>query len=76
MFLPYASSAFVPVSTMPSWLRGFADHQPITVVVETLRGRLLDLPDAGSVPLAALWCGGILLASILLSSVLFRLRTK
>lgn len=30
MFLPYASSAFVPIHTMPSWLRGFATHQPIT----------------------------------------------
>jgi ABC-2 type transport system permease protein len=76
MFLPYASSAFVPVSTMPSWLRGFADHQPITVVVETLRGRLLDLPGTGDAPLALLWCGGILLASVLLSSVLFRVRTR
>jgi ABC-2 type transport system permease protein len=76
MFLPYASSAFVPVSTMPRWLRGFADHQPITVVVETLRGRLLDLPGTGDAPLALLWCGGILLVSVLLSSVLFRVRTR
>ena len=47
MFLPYASSAFVPVDTMPSWLQGFAEHQPITPVVETLRGLLLD-PPVGS----------------------------
>jgi ABC-2 type transport system permease protein len=32
MFIPYASSAFVPVGTMPSWLQGFAAHQPITAL--------------------------------------------
>lgn len=36
MFLPYASSAFVPVETMPSWLHGFAQNQPITPLIETL----------------------------------------
>ena len=41
MFLPYASSAFVPVDTMPAWLQGFAAHQPVTPVIETLRGLLL-----------------------------------
>jgi ABC-2 type transport system permease protein len=74
MFLPYVSSAFVPIDTMPSWLRGVAHHQPITVVVETLRGRLLNLPEAGNVPLALIWCGGILLGSVLLAALLFRFR--
>src|SRR5215470_11692240 len=41
MFLPYASSAFVPVDTMPGWLQGFAEHQPVTPVIETVRGLLL-----------------------------------
>ena len=40
MFLPYVSSAFVPVETLPSWLRGFAEHQPVTPVIETVRGLL------------------------------------
>ena len=44
MFLSYASSAFVPVRTMPWWLRGFARHQPATPVTETLRGLLLGQP--------------------------------
>ena len=39
-FLPYASSAFVPVATMPSWIRGFASHQPVTPATETIRGLL------------------------------------
>src|SRR6266700_1995981 len=41
MFFCYASSAFVPVHTMPGWLRGFAEHQPATPVTETIRGLLL-----------------------------------
>jgi ABC-2 type transport system permease protein len=75
-FLPYPSSAFVPVATMPGWIQGFARHQPVTVVVETLRGLLLDIPNRPSAQPAILWCLGILLASMGLSAVLFRLRTK
>ena len=44
MFFSYASSAFVPVSTMPWWLRGFARNQPATPVTETIRGLLLRQP--------------------------------
>ena len=75
-FLPYPSSAFVPVATMPGWIQGFARHQPVTVVVETLRGLLLDLPGRSSAQPAILWCVGLLLASMVLSAALFRWRTK
>jgi ABC-2 type transport system permease protein len=75
MFLPYASSAFVPVDTMPSAIQGFAQHQPITPVIETLRGLLLGTP-VGSNPWTALaWCAGILAVSVAASGVLFRRRT-
>jgi ABC-2 type transport system permease protein len=75
MFLPYASSAFVPVHTMPSWLRGFALHQPITPLVETLRSLLLGGP-AGSAPLqAAAWCAGILVLSVGVAGAAFSRRT-
>ena len=75
MFLSYASSAFVPVRTMPWWLRGFARHQPATPVTETLRGLLLGQPAGGQLVAALAWSGGILFASVLLSMVLFRRRT-
>ncbi|HEY7073857.1 MAG TPA: ABC transporter permease [Solirubrobacteraceae bacterium] len=75
MFVPYASSAFVPVATMPAWLQGFAGHQPVTPVTETLRGLLLGTP-VGSQPWIALaWCAGILAVSVGLAGVLFRRRT-
>jgi ABC-2 type transport system permease protein len=75
MFLPYASSAFVPIDTMPSWLHGFAEHQPVTPVIETLRGLLLDAPVGSSAWQAVTWCGAIIVVSVALSGVLFRRRT-
>ncbi|MGN0117320.1 MAG: ABC transporter permease [Streptomyces albidoflavus] len=76
MFLPYPSSAFVQIETMPTWLHGFAEHQPVTPIIETLRALLLDEP-VGSAPWAALaWCGGILLVAVAASNALFRRRTR
>ena len=64
-----------PVDTMPGWIRGFATNQPVTPVIKTLRGLLLGLP-LGTSPLRAVaWCLGILVASVAVSGVLFRLRT-
>lgn len=74
-FLPYASSAFVPIDTMPSWIQGFAKAQPITPIVETIRGLLLGTP-VGNHPVEALaWCAGILVVSVAVSGVLFGRRT-
>jgi ABC-2 type transport system permease protein len=73
-FLPYASSAFVPIDTMPSWLQGFSAHQPITPVIETIRGLLLGTPVGSHWWQALLWCGGILAVSVAAAGVLFRRR--
>ena len=75
MFLPYASSTFVPIHTMPSWLQGVARDQPVTPVVETLRGLLLGHPVGASPWHALAWCGGILAVSAAASGILFRRRT-
>jgi ABC-2 type transport system permease protein len=75
VFLPYPSSAFVPVDTMPTWIHGFANNQPVTPVIEILRGLLLEGPVGSSPWLALAWCGGIMVASVALSGVLFRRRT-
>jgi ABC-2 type transport system permease protein len=68
MFLPYASSAFVPVDTMPSWLQGFAGHQPVTPVVDTLRALLLDQPVGDAWWQALLWCGAIAAVSLVVAA--------
>lgn len=64
--LVFASSVFVPTQTMPDWLRAFADHQPITVITNALRGLMLGegalLPGhtvGGTVIAALLWMAGI-----------------
>jgi ABC-2 type transport system permease protein len=74
LFLPYLSSAFVPTSSMPSWLQGVAEHQPITPVIETIRGLLTGTPIHDSAWWAVGWCALILLLAILWSIVSFNRR--
>jgi ABC-2 type transport system permease protein len=75
MFLPYPSSAFVPIATMPAWIHGFAAHQPVTPVIETIRSLLLGTPAGTSPVQPVAWCSAILVASVALAGVLFRRRT-
>lgn len=75
-FLPYPSSAFVPVDSMPGWLHGFAEHQPLTPVIESLRGLLLGHPVGGSPWEALAWCAGLTAASVAAAAALFRRRVS
>lgn len=72
LFLPYLSSAFVPVETLPDWLRVIAEHQPVTPIIESLRGLLLGEP-VGSAWLWALgWCALIVVIATVWGGWLFR----
>lgn len=72
LFLPYISSAFVQIETLPVWLRGVAEYQPLTPVIETIRALLMGT-DAGSQPVAAIgWCLLILLIAVVWGAVMFR----
>ncbi|MDQ3694465.1 MAG: ABC transporter permease [Chloroflexota bacterium] len=64
-FLPFLSSGFVPTDSMPAGLRWFAEYQPFTPIIETLRGLLLGTPIGNSAILAIAWCAGISLAGYL-----------
>jgi ABC-2 type transport system permease protein len=75
MFLPYVSTAFVPVDTMPGWLRGFAEHQPMTPVIETLRGLWMGTPLDHQPVWAVAWCVGILAVAAVAAALLFSRRT-
>lgn len=58
-FLPFISSAFVPPGTMPAGVRWFAENQPFTPIIETLRGLLTGTPIGTNALLAVAWCVGI-----------------
>jgi len=59
--LVFASSAFVPVATMPSWLQGWAKNQPVSIVVNAARVLTIGGPDASNyVFKAILWIVGII----------------
>ena len=62
--LTFASSAFVPTRSMPGWLRTFAEHQPVSLIVNAVRGLLLNQPDAATIWQALAWCAGILVVFI------------
>jgi ABC-2 type transport system permease protein len=71
LFLPYVSSAFVPVNTMPGWMQPIAEHQPITPIIETARGLLLGTPIGSSGWIAVAWCLAIAACSIAGSAALW-----
>jgi ABC-2 type transport system permease protein len=75
LFLPYLSSAFVPVQTMRAGLRAVAANQPVTPITETLRGLLLGTPIGSYGWQALAWCAGLLVAAFIAATVLFRRRT-
>ncbi|GCE15978.1 ABC transporter permease [Tengunoibacter tsumagoiensis] len=65
--LTFASSAFVQTDSMPDWLRVFAEHQPVTIVVNAVRGLLLNQVDVTTLWQALAWCLGILIIFVPLS---------
>jgi ABC-2 type transport system permease protein len=60
IFLPFISSAFVPTNTMPGPVRAFADNQPVTSIVNTIRELLAQQPVGNDIWTALAWCVGIL----------------
>jgi ABC-2 type transport system permease protein len=67
IFLPFISSAFVPTDTMPTPVRVFAEHQPVTSLVETLQALLNDRAVGNDVWVALAWCVGITIVAYLLA---------
>lgn len=61
MPMVFASSAFVPVQSMPGWLQAFAKNQPVTVMVDAVRALTLGGPTSTPVIKAVAWCAGLLL---------------
>jgi ABC-2 type transport system permease protein len=63
IFLPFISSAFVPTDSMPKVVRAFAENQPVTSIVETIRALLTSQPVGNDIWIALAWCIGIMLVA-------------
>jgi ABC-2 type transport system permease protein len=72
IFLPLISSAFVPTSTMPGPVRAFADNQPVTSIVNTIRDLLAQQPVSSGIWVALAWCVGILVVAYALAMATYR----
>lgn len=72
IFLPFVSSAFVPTDTMPGPVRWFAENQPVTAIVDTVRALLAQQPVGGQIWTALAWCLGILIVAAAIAIVMFR----
>lgn len=72
IFLPLISSAFVPTATMPGPVRAFAEHQPVTSIVNTIRDLLAAQPAGNAIWIALAWCAGILLVAYAFAMAAYR----
>lgn len=63
IFLPFISSAFVPTATMPGPVRWFAENQPVTSIVDSIRNLLAQQPVGTDIWVALAWCVGILVVA-------------
>ncbi|MGU3585114.1 ABC transporter permease [Rhodococcus sp. C26F] len=75
IFLPFVSSAFVPTGTMPAPVRWFAENQPVTALVDTMRAIFDGHPVGGAVWIALAWCVGILALAYAGATAVYRRNT-
>ena len=67
IFLPFISSAFVPTGGMPGPVRWFAEHQPVTSIVDTIRSLYAETPVGDDGWIAVAWCVGLLVVAYALA---------
>ena len=76
LYLPYLSSGYAPVETMPGWLRAFAEHQPMTPLIDAARA-LMDGQAAGADALVSVvWCTGLITIALVVAGYVFPRRTS
>ena len=72
IFLPFISSAFVPTASMPAPVRAFAENQPVTSIVNTIRALFEQQPVGNDIWVALAWCSGILVVAYVFAMVAYR----
>ena len=71
IFLPFISSAFVLTATMPGPVRAFAENQPVTPIVNTIRDLYAQQPVSTDIWIALAWCVGVLLVAYALAMAIY-----
>ncbi len=74
ILLPFVSSAIVPAAQMGAGVRQFAEYQPFTPIIESIRGLLAGTPSGGYAAAAIAWCAGIALVGYLWARATFSKR--
>jgi ABC-2 type transport system permease protein len=74
ILLPFISSAFVPTATMPGPVRAFAEHQPVTSIVNAIRDLFARQPVGTGIWTALAWCVGILVVAYVIANISYRRR--
>lgn len=74
IFLPFLSSAFVPTASMPGPVAWFAEHQPVTSIVDAIRALLGGQPVGAELGVALAWCAGILVVAYVVAMATYRRR--
>ncbi len=72
IFLPFVSSAFVPTATMPGPVRAFAENQPVTAIVNTIRALYEQQPVGNEIWIALAWCVGVLVIAYVCAMLVYR----
>ncbi|MCU4296852.1 ABC transporter permease [Brevibacterium permense] len=75
IFLPFISSAFVPIATMPGPIAWFAENQPVTSIVDTIRALFAQQSIGSDIWIALIWLIGILVVAYALAIVLYNRKT-
>ena len=70
--LPYISSGFAPIETLPHGIQWFAAHQPMTPIIDSLRALMLGAPTGNALPLALIWSLGIILVTFTLAVQIYK----
>ncbi|HEX9999475.1 MAG TPA: ABC transporter permease [Actinoplanes sp.] len=76
IFLPFISSAFVPTASMPGPVRAFAEHQPVTSIVNSIRALFTGQPVGSGIWTALAWCVGVLVVGYVFANLTYRRRTS
>jgi ABC-2 type transport system permease protein len=76
IFLPFISSAFVPTETMPAPVAWFAENQPVTPIVNTIRNIFAGQPVGSDIWVALAWCLGILIVAFFTAMAIYRRKIR